>query len=182
MVVFDDGSINKLFNINSYFESNNRIPNKEVVDLLDKIQKKIDGYKFTISTDKIDVIPEHIKYIPIEITQLFCLIKPKEASDVDTLVQKINEMTFTFGNPMGPNLDVLFNTLKESTNLDNVPTITSIITPENDLNILGIDETAYDDGGEGGEDGMSEPYVQQAGAMYKKYKKYKNKYLSLKYK
>ena len=74
---FDDISINKLFNLQSYFENNNQVPNKELMELLDKIYKKINTKKFSISSTKIDLIPDHIKYLPIEVTQLYCLSKPK---------------------------------------------------------------------------------------------------------
>lgn len=145
MVIFDDMSINKLFNISSYFESNNKIPNEQIVNLLDKIHKKISTTKFTTSSNKIDIIEEHVKYIPVETTQLFCLIKPKTTSDVESLVAKLNEMILTFSNPLPQNIDNLFNTLKESVSLDDLPIITSIITPDNDLDILGIDESAYNE-------------------------------------
>jgi hypothetical protein len=207
MVIFDDMSINKLFNISSYFESNNKIPNEQIVGLLDKIHKKITTNKFTISSNKIDIIEEHVKYIPVETTQLFCLIKPKATSDVESLVAKLNEMIFTFSNPLPQNIDNLFNKLKESVSLDDLPIITSIITPDNDLDILGIDESAYDElsvetgptsspesgpspesdptsGLEAGPLGESEQVSQSpqsAGYSYKiKYLKYKQKYLSLK--
>ena len=195
MVIFDDGSINKLFNIGSYFESNNKIPNEQIVGLLDKIHKKITTNKFTTSSNKIDIIEEHVKYIPVETTQLFCLIKPKATSDVESLVAKLNEMIFTFSNPLSPDIDNLFNTLKESISLDDLPIITSIITSDNDLDILGIDESAHEEltdgsgsdpeieaGGEiesGGEQVDESP--QSAGYSYKiKYFKYKEKYLKLK--
>jgi hypothetical protein len=145
MKIFDDESIQKLFNTSSYFESNNKIPNEQLVNLLDKIHKKITTTKFTSSLNKIIMIPEHVKYIPVEITQLLCLIKPKTTSDVDSIVNKLKEMIFTFSNPLAPNIEQLFNALKESVKLDDIPIITSIITPDNDKVILGIDESAYNE-------------------------------------
>jgi len=185
---FDDVSINKLFNIKSYFENNNLVPNKQIVDLLDKVIKKLKTKHYSISSDKIVIIPEHISYLPVEITQLFCIIKPKQTSNVDMLIQKLNEITIQLSNPA--RIDILFNNLKQSVKLDDVPVITSILTPENDLEILGIDENAEDETAE--EMPQEEFGVQQdlevpqeetmsGGNFYNKYKKYKSKYLNLKY-
>ena len=195
---FDDESINKLFDINSYFENNIQVPNKQIVDLLDKIQKKITTTVYPVSSKNLVIIPEHIKYLPIEITQLLCIIKPKAVSDIELLIQKLNELTVGISNPQ--NIDFLFNTIKETTNLDDEAVITSIITPENDLDILNIDENAQENGEdatqENGEEQNqeeqpitqegtdAEPPVSQeeatGGSYYKKYKKYKVKYLELK--
>jgi hypothetical protein len=185
---FDDVSINKLFNIKSYFENNNLVPNKQIVDLLDKVIKKLKTKHYSISSDKIVIIPEHISYLPVEITQLFCIIKPKQTSNVDMLIQKLNEITIQLSNQA--TIDILFNNLKQSVKLDDVPVITSILTPENDLEILGIDENAQDETEEemtqddlGLQQGLEVPQEEtmSGGNFYNKYKKYKSKYLNLKY-
>jgi hypothetical protein len=142
---FDDLSISKLFNLQSYFENNDIIPNKKLMEMLDKFYAKINTEKFNISTTKIQVIPEHIKYLPIESTQLYCLIKPKNITNVDTIVQKINEAIFIFTNPTPQNIQDFYDMIKLNTNLDDVPVITSLITQENDLQILGIDDTYNDE-------------------------------------
>ena len=141
MLAFDSISIHKLFNLESYFQNNNQLPNNKLMELLNKFHEKIKTEPFSISNTKIELIPEHIKYLPVEITQLYCLIKPKNITDVDVIIKKINEAVFIFSNPTPQNIDTFFNMLKETINLDNVPIISSIITCENDLHILGINQS-----------------------------------------
>lgn len=189
MKSFDDVSINKLFDLKSYFKNNDTIPNKNISELLDTLLQKIKKTKYAISSQKIIIIPEHISYLPIEITQLFCLIKPKLESNVDLMISKINELMVELSNPAL--IDDLFNRLKDTVKLNDVPVITSILTPENDLDILGIDEN-QDEGGEGAELGQegemteippsSEQEEMSGGNFFNKYIKYKVKYLNLKLK
>lgn len=181
MKIFDDISINKLLNIKLYFENNNFIPNKEIVDLLDKFINKLKTKQYSISTEKIVVIPEHISYLPVEITQLFCIIKPKQTTNVEILILKLNEIINQLSNPV--TIDGLFNNLKETVKLDEVPIITSILTSENDLYILGINENAFGDEEQFGEipvENVEESEPMAGGRYYNKYIKYKTKYLKIK--
>ena len=152
MLAFDSISINKLFNLESYFQNNNQLPNNKLMELLNKFHEKINTEIFSISNTKIELIPEHIKYLPVEITQLYCLIKPKNITDVDVIIKKINEVVFIFSNPTPQNIDTFFNMLKETINLDNVPIISSVITHENDLHILKINQSNNDNNTLGSEE------------------------------
>lgn len=180
MKSFDEVSINKLFNVNSYFENNDFVSNEQIVTLLDKVITKLKTKHYSISTEKIVIIPEHISYLPVEITQLYCIIKPKQTTSVETLIQKINELTINVSNLA--TIDVLFDNLKDTIKLDDIPVITSILTPENDLDILGIDENISQEEQTGEipvqEVEESEPIT--GGNFYNKYIKYKTKYLKIK--
>jgi hypothetical protein len=191
MKSFDDMSINKLFNISSYFKNNNLIPNKQISDLLDKVIKKLKTMHFSISTENILIIPEHISYLPVEITQLYCIIKPKQTTNVEMLMNKLNEINLQLLNPAS--LEELFKKLKDTVKLDDVPVITSILTPENDLDILGIDENEEDEtpaetgeiaqeSGEMSPESGELPQSQEIseGKYLLKYLKYKEKYIKLK--
>jgi hypothetical protein len=138
---FDDDSIIKLFDVENYLMNNSHNSNKQIFTLLDDFHNKINNMNFKKTKEKLLIIPEHIKYMPIEITQLFCILQPKQISNLDNLTNLLNELNSQLLNSN----DTLFNTLLESIDLTNLPAITSILTSDNDLKILGID---YDDNDE----------------------------------
>ncbi|AYV80302.1 MAG: hypothetical protein Gaeavirus28_1, partial [Gaeavirus sp.] len=141
LISYDINSKNKLLNTKAYLTTNDLVPNEDIVNLLNAAYDKINITQFEPSQNSIKIIPDHIKYIPAEITQLYCILKPKLSTDVDTVINKINEINIILSNPNPANnaADSLFAQLSSTIKLDDTPSVTSLITSQNDLDILGID-------------------------------------------
>jgi hypothetical protein len=168
--ILDINSLSILLSLENYLE--NTVPNQSIYNLLTKLENKIVSNDWTISNVELPINESNIKYVPKEIVQLYCLILPKKVSSIELLKTQLADITEKIKS------ESFFIELTKSIVLDSLPAITSLVTPDNDLKILGIStdpDINYQDNGEiAGQSGQtvqtgqSVQTVQSAGG--KKYK------------
>lgn len=157
----DPNSLSMLLAPDNYLTTTDEIPNLMIWTLLDKLESKITNQEWKISNFQLPSNDSNIKFVPVELTQLFCLIKPKQITNIDMLKNKLQETN----NNITTAPEELFSQLNKTIVLDSLPKITSLVTPANDLKILGITEQDEFDKADDLNDN-----AQTGGKIYKNYK------------
>ena len=138
LINFDVNSKNELLTITTYLIDNDNIPNLYIAQKLEQIFNKLNSTIFSHTINNFNINEENIKYLPIEVTKLYCIIKPKEITNINILTEKLTNITTIFAT----NNDLIINNYytelyNKITKINNIE-ITSILTPQNDLELLGI--------------------------------------------
>ena len=140
LMYFDLASKNLLLNVMTYLKADETIPNIIIAEELENVYNKIAITNFTMTTNPFDINESNIKYCPIECKKLFCLIKPKQETNINILSNKLTDIANIFNNSNLDNINGYYEELKNKYPSLNINTVTSVITSNNDLKILGIRE------------------------------------------